>query len=88
MQQHNVNICKLQNSLSLIGCLLEKQYFRKELFRGVAQPGRAPRSGRGGRRFKSSHPDTTLRRCLNIAFFIFPNDETAARRYYYFIQHT
>lgn len=31
-------------------------YFRTA-FRGVAQPGRAPRSGRGGRRFKSSHPD-------------------------------
>ena len=25
--------------------------------RDVAQPGRAPRSGRGGRRFNSSHPD-------------------------------
>ena len=25
--------------------------------RGVAQPGSAPRLGRGGRRFKSSHPD-------------------------------
>ena len=25
--------------------------------RGVAQPGRAPRSGRGGREFKSRHPD-------------------------------
>lgn len=25
--------------------------------RDVAQSGRAPRSGRGGRKFKSSHPD-------------------------------
>ncbi len=31
-------------------------YFSTSL-RGVAQPGRAPRSGRGGRRFKSSRPD-------------------------------
>ena len=27
------------------------------IFRGVAQPGRALRSGRRGRRFKSYHPD-------------------------------
>ena len=27
------------------------------LDRGVAQPGSAPRSGRGSRRFKSSRPD-------------------------------
>jgi hypothetical protein len=27
--------------------------------RGVAQPGSAPRSGRGSRRFKSSRPDQT-----------------------------
>jgi hypothetical protein len=27
--------------------------------RGVAQPGSAPRSGRGSRRFKSSRPDHT-----------------------------
>src|SRR5215510_3722442 len=26
-------------------------------YRSVAQPGRAPRSGRGGRRFKSCHSD-------------------------------
>ncbi len=26
-------------------------------FRGVAQPGSAPRSGRGGRRFESCRPD-------------------------------
>ena len=26
-------------------------------YRSVAQPGSAPRSGRGGRRFESSHPD-------------------------------
>ncbi len=41
--------------------------------RGVAQPGSALRSGRRGRRFKSSHPDQTAealqwrrRRCLSI----------------------
>ena len=28
-----------------------------EFIRGVAQPGRAPASGAGGRRFKSSRPD-------------------------------
>ena len=28
-----------------------------QLFRDVAQPGSAPRSGRGGRWFESSHPD-------------------------------
>ena len=30
---------------------------RRRLCRSVAQPGRAPRSGRGGRRFKSCHSD-------------------------------
>ncbi len=30
---------------------------RRGFCRGVAQPGRAPRSGRGGRWFKSTHPD-------------------------------
>ena len=30
------------------------------LDRGVAQPGSAPRSGRGSRRFKSSRPDQDL----------------------------
>ena len=29
----------------------------EEVRRGVAQPGRALRSGRRGRRFESSHPD-------------------------------
>ena len=29
--------------------------------RGVAQPGSAPRLGRGGRRFKSAHPDLMLK---------------------------
>lgn len=28
-----------------------------KVFRDVAQPGSAPRSGRGGRWFESSHPD-------------------------------
>ena len=31
------------------------------LSRGVAQPGRALRSGRRSRRFESSHPDQVLR---------------------------
>ena len=40
------------------------------LLRDVAQFGRVPRSGRGGRRFKSCHPDTEHR--LNaVLFFIF-----------------
>ena len=30
------------------------------LFRGVAQPGSAPRSGRGGRRFESCRPDILI----------------------------
>jgi hypothetical protein len=40
--------------------------------RGVAQLGSAPRSGRGGRRFKSSHPDS--RKALrNQGLIIWPN---------------
>lgn len=38
--------------------------------RGVAQPGRAPRSGRGGRRFKSSHPDRHKGDARTSPFFI------------------
>ena len=33
------------------------------LSRGVAQLASAPRSGRGGRKFESSHPDTKPRLC-------------------------
>ena len=32
----------------------------RSVSRSVAQPGRAPRSGRGGRRFKSCHSDHYL----------------------------
>ena len=40
-------------------------YTQAAVHRGVAQPGRAPRLGRGGRRFKSSLPDllSAVRRC-------------------------
>ena len=31
-----------------------------KIHRGVAQPGSAPRSGRGGRRFESCRPDKNL----------------------------
>jgi hypothetical protein len=37
--------------------------------RSVAQLGRAPRSGRGGRRFKSSHSDQSSRRCSTAHVF-------------------
>src|SRR5258707_5285602 len=37
--------------------------------RGVAQPGRAPGSGPGGRRFKSSLPDQSFQR-LKLHFWI------------------
>ena len=39
--------------------------------RGVAQPGRAPRSGRGGRRFKSSLPDQPFPRVVSFPGFGF-----------------
>ena len=49
---------------TLKGCFLfEKRFtFSKKLtvFRDVAQSGSVPRSGRGGRRFKSCHPDNSL----------------------------
>ena len=35
------------------------------IIRGVAQPGRAPGSGLGGRRFESSHPDNELLHIYN-----------------------
>ncbi len=49
--------------------------------RSVAQPGRAPRSGRGGRRFKSCHSDQNFPICFKTsekrpsrAFFFFRAD--------------
>ena len=39
------------------------------LYRDVAQFGRVPRSGRGGRRFKSCHPDLKNRSVER--FFVF-----------------
>ncbi len=36
-------------------------YFEGRLERGVAQPGSAPASGAGGRRFKSGRPDYDVR---------------------------
>lgn len=38
--------------------------------RDVAQFGRAPRSGRGGRWFKSSHPDHIKAIVKTVAFFV------------------
>ena len=37
----------------------------------MAQFGRAPRSGRGGRKFKSCHLDHYRRRHLSLAAFLF-----------------
>ena len=37
--------------------LQTKQELKKNKCRDVAQPGSAPCSGRGGRKFKSCHPD-------------------------------
>ena len=37
------------------------------LSRGVAQLASAPRSGRGGRKFESSHPDTAVARVTPAA---------------------
>lgn len=40
-------------------------------FRGVAQFGRAPRSGRGGRKFKSCHLDhSCVEQCFSAATFL------------------
>jgi ribosomal protein S27E len=44
-------------------------------FRGVAQPGRALRSGRRGRRFKSSHPDQLQKNGPRGRFFVTRCDE-------------
>ena len=38
----------------------------QSVLRGVAQPGRALRSGRRGRRFKSSHPDFTVKEMVDL----------------------
>ena len=43
---------------------------RTRFFRGVAQPGRALRSGRRGRRFKSSHPDQQRKSGPHGRFFV------------------
>ena len=43
------------------------------LSRGVAQPGSAPRSGRGGRRFKSSRPDQSPQKNLASCLRSRPN---------------
>ncbi len=49
----------MNNSWSVI-VTLPFQCYTSSVKRGVAQPGSAPRSGRGGRRFKSSLPDQYL----------------------------
>jgi hypothetical protein len=46
-------------------------HFHPLVFRGVAQLGRAPRSGRGGRRFKSCHPDHFKKGITVIRLIIF-----------------
>ena len=54
--KHGVRHNHLQNSKWL--CMLEKLVFRfLSKYRAVAQLGSAPRSGRGGRGFKSRQPD-------------------------------
>ena len=37
--------------------IVSKRSLHSQFLRDVAQPGSAPRSGRGGRWFESSHPD-------------------------------
>ena len=47
-------------------------YFTNNQFiRGVAQPGSAPRSGRGGRQFESGHPDQSAS-CKKNGCFKYP----------------
>ena len=41
--------------------------------RGVAQLVSAPRSGRGGRKFESSHPDLSRKAVMMAAFFFAAN---------------
>lgn len=49
----------------------KKQAYKKNVFRNVAQPGRALRSGRRGRRFKSSHSDQYKKaEVYTFAFFV------------------
>ena len=53
--------------------------------RGVAQLVSAPRSGRGGRKFESSHPDPSRVKCLQVnnlqAFFKICRDRFGTRRF-------
>ena len=48
----------LQSEILLEGCI--------DSHRGVAQPGRALRSGRRGRWFKSSRPDSKLKQLVSL----------------------
>lgn len=50
------------------------------LRRDVAQPGSAPRSGRGGRRFESGHPDKKKSPSARMDFFICGSREKARFR--------
>ena len=72
MFKHKINkiMKNLQNFLPIQSKALTLQSLTRT--RGVAQLVSAPRSGRGGRKFESSHPDNCLRLwILSKAFFYY-----------------
>jgi hypothetical protein len=57
-QQERCSPCHLRNAIEMIPrATLNRSHVLSIEVRGVAQHGRALRSGRRGRWFKSSHPD-------------------------------
>src|SRR6516165_10330664 len=62
---------------------LRKKWNYPFVSRSVAQPGRAPRSGRGGRRFKSCHSD----QYLADPQIPFPTVSPTDIRFYVFVLH-
>ena len=60
-------IGQMGNGVDCLFLLSGTVYWTEKIFRGVAQPGSAPRSGRGGRRFESCRPDKELS-CLGLLF--------------------
>lgn len=56
---------------------------RNKYYRDVAQFGRAPRSGRGGRGFESRHPDH--KKNTNRCFFLFTYSFWAKRFFSFFV---
>ena len=59
-KKKNVLVAQLVEQLTLNQWVQGSNPCQDTISRGVAQLASAPRSGRGGRKFESSHPDTNL----------------------------